>query len=652
MNGPQPWIRRFSLVFVLTALFLPAAFANNKDQNKKQAEDPDPPSEIESELVRISYLQGDVRFNQGAGYNPDLRKQWSAAASGMPIDANFALATGKDGRAEIEFQGGSVIYLAENSVLLFDNLESWRNIPMTQVQLVPGTATLAAHMTPSERFELDTTGYFLHVSPGDSPFMRIDSYLDGMAMTPQDRDHLFFDQPGGGFKMITYGESTVSHLVDGISQASHIVSSTPDDFDFWVEARHAAREAEMKKALAASGMDQPIPGPLDLYESGTFSPCAPYGTCWQPRGGPVSSAPSAPEELLDGRGIPSMADAPFIDITGDSRARFASQAATAQSTTARQNAPTAPGALNGFAPTPVLMHAPFGDCTDREFTYAVIAQTQADFDRLSAQNDSFLHNRQWNFAGCHYGSWTYSGHTYRSVFPHHPRCHPPGHWVKCNGKTGFVPAHPGDKQGITPGNARHGIFLVGKENHGTRIARASIEGKSDLKFLAEPPRDVRSAETKAETSHVNYAHTQPPEIRGLLLAPVTKWDGTSSTVSVRSAGTAPHTSPIGRQPAATVAFNYNKQQFVDHSGAIGGSHSGRGTVVASLSGGYAGTGIAGHSFGSGAWHRPSGGSSGAGSHGGGWSGGGGGGYSGGGGGGGSHGGGGGFSGGGGGGSHR
>src|SRR5271168_3940524 len=79
-------------------------------------------SQSEPQLVRVSYMQGDVRFNRGDAKQPNLKKPWEQAEVNLPIAENYALATGADGRAEIEFESSSVIYVAENSVLLFDEL--------------------------------------------------------------------------------------------------------------------------------------------------------------------------------------------------------------------------------------------------------------------------------------------------------------------------------------------------------------------------------------------------------------------------------------------------------------------------------------------------------------------------------------------------
>src|SRR5580658_3990103 len=109
----------------------------------------------EPQLVRVRYMQGDVRFNRGDAKQPNLKKPWEQADVNLPIAENYALATGGDGRAEIEFEGGSVIYVAENSLVLFERLTATNGTPLTQLELVSGTITTGVRTVPGEIFVVD-----------------------------------------------------------------------------------------------------------------------------------------------------------------------------------------------------------------------------------------------------------------------------------------------------------------------------------------------------------------------------------------------------------------------------------------------------------------------------------------------------------------
>lgn len=64
--------------------------------------------------VYLASVQGDVRVSLGKDHRPDLNQTWEQALAGEPIQQGYAVATG-DGRAEIEFENGSIVYLAEVS---------------------------------------------------------------------------------------------------------------------------------------------------------------------------------------------------------------------------------------------------------------------------------------------------------------------------------------------------------------------------------------------------------------------------------------------------------------------------------------------------------------------------------------------------------
>src|SRR5277367_585528 len=134
--------------------------------------------------VRIVYVQGDVRLSRGDGKRIDLDKGWEEAQSGALAEQGYALSTG-DGRAEIDFENSSSVFLAENSLLLFNEISAAGKRFVTRMTLATGTATLSLHPVAYEYFYLDTPTDRLSVSPPDDFDVRIGAYLDATAFTPQ-----------------------------------------------------------------------------------------------------------------------------------------------------------------------------------------------------------------------------------------------------------------------------------------------------------------------------------------------------------------------------------------------------------------------------------------------------------------------------------
>jgi hypothetical protein len=262
------------LISVICLLFL-SAVAPSRVSAK------DDESGSQPQIVRLSFVQGDVRIAPGNGKHPDLSGQWEQAVVNTPIEQNFSLATG-DGRAEIEFENGSTAYLAENSVLLFEKLYAVDGVPTTQVRLITGTATFSVLPAPKEKFTVETTTDEL-TFPKKS-FLRVDSYMDATSVTPQtDKGE---DVLRGNFSKIHLdkGKSITTDHGDIIQLGGPAPSTGPAGWDTCVSQRVQQREADTAAALKASGLTSFVPGITDLYNHGTFFDCQPYGKCWQPNG--------------------------------------------------------------------------------------------------------------------------------------------------------------------------------------------------------------------------------------------------------------------------------------------------------------------------------------------------------------------------------
>src|SRR5262249_51285162 len=73
-------------------------------------------------IIRLSYVQGDVRIaHKVNGDSLQSESGWEAATLNIPVHHGDAVAT-DNGRAEIEFESGTVAFLAENTVLEFYDL--------------------------------------------------------------------------------------------------------------------------------------------------------------------------------------------------------------------------------------------------------------------------------------------------------------------------------------------------------------------------------------------------------------------------------------------------------------------------------------------------------------------------------------------------
>jgi hypothetical protein len=154
------------------------------------ADQPAKPSTTYPQIVRVSYVEGDVRISRGKladklhGQESGDVTGWEQATANTPIESGSSLVTG-DGRAEIELEDASTVYLAGNCVLEFGELSSTGGVPYTEMSLLSGTATLDIQtLMEGERLELSTPTDHLWLRYPQKAYMRVESYLDAVSVTP------------------------------------------------------------------------------------------------------------------------------------------------------------------------------------------------------------------------------------------------------------------------------------------------------------------------------------------------------------------------------------------------------------------------------------------------------------------------------------
>ncbi|MGD0734945.1 MAG: hypothetical protein ABR976_07345 [Terracidiphilus sp.] len=410
------------------------------------------------QIVRVSYVEGDVRVSRGSENVKAGGGEWEKAVADLPLETGFSLVTGA-GRAEIELEDASTIYLGENSVLTFNDLSATAGVPYTDLALLTGTVTL--HVKPYLRGEtvvLKTPTDKLSTSFPNKSYLRVSSYADGTAIAPME---------GGGQYTPRLLEGAVAEGQTAFYREGHrIDTAMTSDFasysawDKWVAGRVAVRKQAMTEMMAASGLSAPIPGLADMKGQGKFSECAPYGTCWEPNYGADSVKT---DEHLDGAQEGFAAGTP--------------QAAQANNTVKKKRTDVEDEAFFPCLPTGLRFGAFRLD--------PVLGALQ-----LNATLDPNQYPYAW--AVCHDGSWIRHGRHYAWV-PTHKRHHlPPGRWVKSGKTVAFVPLHPYDVKGRPAINQKEVVFAIDKKN-GLTIEPVRLDPERPVEALKEPPREFRNA---------------------------------------------------------------------------------------------------------------------------------------------------------------
>jgi len=178
------------------------------------------------QLTRISMIEGNVSYQRV----PD--EEWAAASVNLPLEPGDRIYTGRGGRAEIEFEEGSVLRLAENTDIEFLALDE----DFVQIRMLLGIASITAE--------------------GDVVF----EFATPAAAFSTERDGIYrfeVDENGRSDAIVRKGRlETVSHSFTRETRNGELISAHPneaiptiinynrrDAWDEWTDRRDADRRA-------------------------------------------------------------------------------------------------------------------------------------------------------------------------------------------------------------------------------------------------------------------------------------------------------------------------------------------------------------------------------------------------------------------------
>jgi hypothetical protein len=503
------------------------------------------------QIVRISYLDGDVRVARGEEAEKQTGATWEKAVANLPIETGYSLVTGV-GRAEIEFEDASTIYLADHSVLTFNNLRTVGGVPHTELSLQAGTATLHVHPASGETFIVKTPTDSLTTAYPGKAYLRLTSFTDAIAVTPQKDESYQLDAPGSAMQISAKGQTQFFNDGKPVTPPAQSDAAEFAAWDSWVAGRAAQRSASMKAVMKSAGLNVSLPGLADLNGRGAFSPCAPYGTCWDPPADPnqqptTDQAPGAPQSDFSlvadpasvsmNRGVKVTVNLSVTDLNGFSgvvditsslpsgficascAGQIVQGQALAMQLMADLTVPDGTYTIPFTATSGTLTHqlslvVYINTTAQPSFPLAAGPTTgivpapvvpifpcyPAGVQYFSAADIRLGHGNYlvpmtiapYTWAVCHEGTWIYRQNHYVWVVSGRKHHHPPIHWIKDKHSTGYVPIHPRDVTGKPPVNRRHDVYVV-SDKKGTTVERTQFDANSKIELLSEPPKEFRNA---------------------------------------------------------------------------------------------------------------------------------------------------------------
>jgi hypothetical protein len=576
--------RLFSFLTVSTLLLCssPAALASDDNDARE---------------VRISFVQGDVRLSRGDGKRTDLNKPWEQAQGGELLERGFAVATG-DGRAEIEFENGSTVYLAENSLLLFTELSAPRERIVTRMTLPTGTATFSLQPVAGESFFIETPTDKLTIASPDAFFARVDAYLDSTAINPQGekgesvvlsglpkllipKGLTVYFQGGeivklsepveAGFygfysdqnvwlsinpqelyatatALENYGFGFPSGLV--LRRLPSIASGTPQRWPY---------QAVEKLAILATGHPQ-VTGDWDNWVSSRVHESTTITTAALKASGLSTPLPGLNNLYRNGSFFQC---APY-GTCWEPTQQAAEQAPSPQTSRPDTQSPVQNAPNTGFQPRTVEWQAGiWGQCdyyTSRRISR--VAHSQQELEELLRQKNAAermtLQGNAFS-TSCWNGVWIHHHGHYARVLsvPAHPGCklgshckpvHPPHPlFVRAGGKVGLVPRHPNDVKGKPPINLKNGIILSAKP--GESLQHVAVDPSQRVKIFDKAPKEFQ------RDFVIHSVPVSAPQIRAHLMQEATH---SQSTI-------------VANHADSHIVYDYKSQKFMMPATAVAGA---------------------------------------------------------------------------------
>ena len=218
-------------------------------------------------LARFSYVHG-----SGITWRPSQTAEWSPAGINLPLRQGAQVWVTNGGRAEVQFDDGSLLRLGSGALVTLQTLYSDTDGEYTEIQMTEGLASLELRHATSI-FQVDTP--FASVKAAGPAKVRV-GVNDNVEVAVRDGSAAV---EGAGQKIVLRaGDYLNIPDADAAYQAAALPDA--DSWDRWNDSRDAQ--------LADADSDQYLPANIalvsgDLNDSGSWRDDPRYGHVWCPR---------------------------------------------------------------------------------------------------------------------------------------------------------------------------------------------------------------------------------------------------------------------------------------------------------------------------------------------------------------------------------
>ncbi len=272
-NRMSRW--RLGGIFRKTGLFLPMIFAlvfSLAPLSHAQDFDDEDGHDSQARIVRISYVEGEVRLDNGHGYE--------SATMNVPLTERNWLQTGSDGWAEVQMEDGSLIRLAPDTVIAFTQLgRTSSGATLTTVDLDQGEAEFKVTKHDDGDFNVTVKKNIIALTHSGS-FRVTSTNADSLDVAVWKGEVSVSDTDNGGEVAVKKDETFVLDPNDAARYALD-KGVDADDLDQWSRQRDdfLSTYASAGPGYAQSPYQY---GASDLNYYGQYYDVPGYGEVWQP----------------------------------------------------------------------------------------------------------------------------------------------------------------------------------------------------------------------------------------------------------------------------------------------------------------------------------------------------------------------------------
>jgi len=267
----KPMNRRLRKSGLLLAMIFALVFSLAPLSGAQDYQDEDG-HDSQARIVRISYVEGDVRLDTGHGYE--------SATMNVPLTERDWLQTGSDGWAEVQLEDGSLIRLAPNTVIAFTQLaRASSGATLTTVDLDQGEAEFKVAQHNDGEFNVTVKKNTIALTRSSS-FRVTSTNANPLEVAVLKGEVGVSDTDNGGEVAVKKNETFVLDPND-VARYALDKGVDADDLDQWSTQRD---DALSQYASAGQGYAQsPYQyGASDLNYYGQYYDVPGYGEVWQP----------------------------------------------------------------------------------------------------------------------------------------------------------------------------------------------------------------------------------------------------------------------------------------------------------------------------------------------------------------------------------